>query len=200
MSRKVRRVPVDLDAGGIRQLPEDELRAILRGADELIMRGGRSLLAKVLRGSRMRKVLELGLDRSPAYGRFRDLSDDAVMARIDWVIMQGYLSIEYDYRLPLLAYTARGWEIEMETFASELLDGFEELLRAGPPYEMQYLKDRNRRMIMLLLDKVEASGDVRYIPLLEAWQKIDYKKVAQRIEQVIERLEPGRISCDGVDR
>lgn len=55
-------------------------------------------------------------------------------------------------------------------------------------------------MIMLLLDKVEASGDVRYIPLLEAWQKIDYKKIAQRIEQVVERLEPGRISCDGVDR
>ena len=41
-------------------------------------------------------------------------------------------------------------------------------------------------LCLLLLDKVEASGDVRYIPLLEAWQKIDYKKVAQRIEQVVE--------------
>jgi len=200
MSRKVERVPVELDAGDILQLPDDELRAILRGADELIMRGGRTLLARVLRGSRMRKVLELGLDRSPAYGRFRALTEDEVMARIDWVIMQGYLSIEYDYRLPLLVYTAKGWEIEMETRASELIDGFDELLRAGPPYDMQYLKDRNRRMIKLLLDKVEASGDARYIPLLEAWQKINYKKVAQRIEQVVERIEPGRISYDGVDR
>jgi len=53
---------------------------------------------------------------------------------------------------------------------------------------MSYLKDRNRGMIMLLLDKVEATGDPKYIPLLEAWQQIDYKKVRQRIRQVVNHL------------
>jgi len=39
-------------------LLEGELVAILRAADELIMAGGRTLLSRVLKGSRERKVLE----------------------------------------------------------------------------------------------------------------------------------------------
>jgi len=53
---------------------------------------------------------------------------------------------------------------------------------------MSYLKDRNRGMIMLLLDKVEATGDPKYIPLLEAWQQIDYKRFTERIRQVVNHL------------
>ena len=56
-------------------------------------------------------------------------------------------------------------------------------------YDMTYLKDRNRGMILLLLDKVEASGDRKYIPILEAWAEIDYKKVRRRIRGVIDALE-----------
>ena len=36
MSRKVRRVPVVLDAGEIRDLPVEDIRVILRDADELV--------------------------------------------------------------------------------------------------------------------------------------------------------------------
>ena len=36
MSKKVRRVPVSLDAGEIKDLPQEDIRMILRGADELI--------------------------------------------------------------------------------------------------------------------------------------------------------------------
>ena len=36
MSRKVRRVPVILDAGEIRDLPMEDIRMILRDADELV--------------------------------------------------------------------------------------------------------------------------------------------------------------------
>jgi hypothetical protein len=57
-----------LDPKGIKNLPYEEIVAILRGADDLIMSGGRSLLAKVLKGSRAKKVLGLGLDASPVYG------------------------------------------------------------------------------------------------------------------------------------
>jgi len=96
MSRKVRRVPFHLDAGGVKPLPPEEIRAILRGADDLIMRGGRNLLTK----------------------------------------------------------------------------------------------DKPRDLILLLLDKLEATGDRKYVPLLEAWERVDYKKVRQRIRQVITRLRP----------
>ena len=62
MSRKVRRVPVVLDAGEIRDLPMEDIRVILRGADELISTGGRSMLAKILKGSKDKKILEYKLN------------------------------------------------------------------------------------------------------------------------------------------
>jgi hypothetical protein len=189
MSKKVRRVRYRLDDKGIHSLPPEEVAAILRGADELIMSGGRSLLTRILKGSRAQKVLELGLDRSPVYGYYNHLRMDEILARIDWVILEGYLDIEYDYRLPLLVYTERGWAIERETYANELLRGFDDLLATGPrPYDMSYLKDRDRGLIFLLLDKVRATGDAKYIPLLEAWAEIDYKKVRKRIRHVIDHL------------
>ncbi|HSB80907.1 MAG TPA: RQC-minor-1 family DNA-binding protein [Candidatus Methylomirabilis sp.] len=189
MGRKERRVGVQLDPKEIANLTGDELRAILRGADDLIMQDGRCLLVKVLKGSRAQEVLKLGLDQSPVYGYYRQLSPEEILARIDWVIEAGYLDIQYDGRLPLLAYTVRGWETERETYAEELLRGFDRLLAAGPgPFDMSYLKDRNRGMILLLLDKVEATGDRKYIPVLNAWEQVDYKKVQARIRQVIRHL------------
>jgi superfamily II DNA helicase RecQ len=192
MSRKVRRVQYELDAKGIRLLPREEIVAILRGADDLIMQGGRSLLTQVLKGSRAKKVLELGLDKSPVYGYYAHLAREEVLARIDWTILNGYLDLQYDYRLPLLVYTPAGWEIERDTYADELLQGFDALLASSSePFDMTYLKDRARDMILLLLDKVEATANRKYIPLLEAWAAVDYKKVRQRIGQVIAAMQPG---------
>jgi hypothetical protein len=154
MSRKIHRVPFQLDPKDVKELPLDEIKVILRGADDLIMEGGRTVLSKVLKGSRQKRLLELGLDQNPAYGYYKDLTLGEIMARIDWVILNGYLDIEYDYRLPLLVFTNKGWEIERETYANELLEGFNELLlRESSDYNMEYLKDRNRGMIMMLLDK-----------------------------------------------
>ncbi len=48
MSRRVQRVPYHLDTKGIRSLPHSEVRMILRGADDLIRRGGRHLLTLIL--------------------------------------------------------------------------------------------------------------------------------------------------------
>jgi len=190
MSRKVRRVRYEIDSKGIKTLSLDEVKAILRGADDLIMRGGRSLLVKVLRGSRAREVLQLGLDHSPVYGYYRRVPQENVLARVDWAIENDYLTIRYDYRLPMLVYTEKGWEIERETFADELLRGFDEMLTGDQrPFDMNYLKDRNRGMIMLLLDKVESTRDPKYVPLLEAWERIDCKKVRARIRRVIQYLK-----------
>lgn len=55
MSRRVQRVAYHLDTKGIRTLPPAEVRMILRGADDLIRRGGRHLLTLILKGSRTRK-------------------------------------------------------------------------------------------------------------------------------------------------
>lgn len=190
MSRKVQRVRYELDPKNVKKLSPEELKAILRGADELIGSGGRSLLVKILKGSHAQEVLRLHFDQCPVYGYFYDLSADDVLAKIDRAILDSYLKIVYDYRLPVLAFTDAGWEIEKETFANELLAGFDELLKSSqPPYDMSYLKDRNRSLIWCLLDKIEASGNQKYLPLLEAWEQIDYKKVRQRIQEVIRKIE-----------
>jgi hypothetical protein len=188
MSRNVRRIPYRLDPGKVRFLPLEDIRAILRGADDLIMRGGRTLLTKILKGSRIKDLLEKELDKNPVYGFYRDLTEDEILHRIDWVIHKDFLRIEYDYRLPLLVFSPSGWAIEQETYAEELLAGFDRLIRQGPPFDMVYLKDRQGGVIMSLLEKVEASRSPDYIPVLEAWKSLDCKKVRARIGEVLVRL------------
>jgi len=51
-------------------------------------------------------------------------------------------------------------------------------------------------MILLLLDKVEASGRRDFIPLLEAWRAIDYAKVRARITAVIRSLRGLQLVSD----
>ena len=86
MTRKVTRTLVRLHPENTNTLPPEQIKMILRGADDLIARGGRTLLCRILKGSKEKKVLELNLDRSPAYGYFRPLSNEEIMGKIDWLI------------------------------------------------------------------------------------------------------------------
>ena len=189
MTRKITRSPVRLHpASGV--VPADDLKAILRGADELIMSGGRTLLAKILKGSKDKKILELGLQDCPVYGAFAGLSIDAVLGQIDNAISEGYLSYEYDGRLPLLVYTEKGWEIEQETYAEELLQKLRTLAEGGEStFDVATLKGRNRGMILLLLDMIEAQADERFIPSLQKWSDVEVKKLRQRIAAAIRSIE-----------
>jgi hypothetical protein len=188
MSRKVRRVHIELDTQGISSLSGEEIRAILRAADALIFRGGRALLVKILHGSRSKDILSKELEKSPVYGYFQDLSADDVLARVDWMIEEGYLNIEYDGRLPLIVFSEKGWTIERETYAEELFQQLKTRLQEGTVPDMTEYKDRNREIIWLLLDKIAASGDVIFLPALRAWEQVDYKKVQARICGVMARL------------
>ncbi len=190
MTRKVRQIPVKLDSRGIAQLSPADLAAILRAADELIMSGGRTLLSKILKGSRDRKIMELKLDACPAFGYFGYLDYVEILARIDWAILNEYLTLEYSGRLPLLSFTPQGWEIEKDTYSTELLKVLKGLaLGKCIPDDLTFLKDKNRSLILLLLDKITQSKDPAYIHALEQWKLIDYKKVRERIQQVIQILK-----------
>jgi len=188
LGKKARRVPYRLQPLKQSSLSPDEVRAILRGADDLINSGGRSMLAKILKGSRDKKLLEMKLDENPAYGYYSNLTLAEVTSRIDRVIIDGYLEVTYNYRLPVLLFTEAGWEIERETYAEELLHKLRDLIPHGDYSFVQELKDRNRQMILLLLEKIEATGDQRFVPLLEAWADIEYKKVKTAINRVIATL------------
>ena len=188
MSKKVRRVPVILDAGEIKDLPQEDIRMILRGADELISTGGRSMLAKILKGSKDKKIFEYKLNECPAYGYYQDMKLDDISKCIDWMIKEDYLRIEYDYRLPLLVFSEKGWQIEKETFAQELyqrmcLDVEEK--KARVLFEM---KEVNRQVVMCVLDKIEKEGTEEFLPYLGAWKMLEVKKVAARIAEVEKKI------------
>jgi hypothetical protein len=104
MSRKAQRVKVNLNTKGIMNLPIEEIKVILRGADGLIASGGRTLLAKILKGSRDKKVLELNLGSCPVYGYYQRLSIDEITAKIDWLLIHDFLAIEYNGRLPFSSF------------------------------------------------------------------------------------------------
>lgn len=51
----------------ISALSQEEIDAILRAADDIIACGGRTLLAKILKGSKDKKLLQLKFDQNPGY-------------------------------------------------------------------------------------------------------------------------------------
>jgi hypothetical protein len=131
MSRKIKKVPIYLRPQDSGPLTSEEIKIILRGADDLIGEGGRNLLAKILKGSRDKKVLALGLNGSPIYGYYSSLTIYDITSKIDWLIKKRYLIIEFSGRLPILIYSPKGWEIEKDTYTDEIISGFDKLIDSG---------------------------------------------------------------------
>lgn len=188
MSKKVRRVPVVLDAGEIKDLPQEDIRMILRGADELISTGGRSMLAKILKGSKDKTIFKYKLNECPAYGYYQDMKLDDISKCIDWMIKEDYLRIEYDYRLPLLVFSEKGWQIEKETFAQELYQRMCLDVEEKKDRVLFEMKEVNRQVVMCVLDKIEKDGTKEFLPYLEAWKMLEVKKVAARIAEVEKKI------------
>lgn len=190
MARR-QRIRYELNTGEITKLQPEEIRVILRAADEMIVTAGRSMLVKVLKGSKDKKVLEYKLDECPSYGYYHDLTMEEIGKRVDYMIVKRYLRIEYSGRLPMLVFTDKGWEIECETYTSEWVCRFKEVVESKVlRLDMfEELKTVNRQVVFAMLDKIKEIGDKRYIPVLKTWQKGEVRKVRQKIEGVITVLE-----------
>ena len=188
---KRQRIRYELNTGEITKLQPEEIRVILRAADEMIATAGRSMLVKVLKGSKDKKVLEYKLDECPSYGYYHDLTMEEIGKRVDYMIVKRYLRIEYSGRLPMLVFTDKGWEIECETYTSEWVCRFKEVVESKVlRLDMfEELKTVNRQVVFAMLDKIKEIGDKRYIPVLKTWQKGEVRKVRQKIEGVITVLE-----------
>ena len=188
---KRQRIRYELNTGEITKLQPEEIRVILRAADEMIVTAGRSMLVKVLKGSKDKKVLEYKLDECPSYGYYHDLTMEEIGKRVDYMIVKRYLRIEYSGRLPMLVFTDKGREIECETYTSEWVCRFKEVVESKVlRLDMfEELKTVNRQVVFAMLDKIKEIGDKRYIPVLKTWQKGEVRKVRQKIEGVITVLE-----------
>ncbi len=176
-----------------KSLSQTDILTILSAADSIIGVSGRTMLAKILKGSRDKKLLGLGLDACSSYGSFRDKTIEAITDKIDWMIKHDFLAIEMSGIYPMIVFTDRGWTIErMQMVEKLLLEWDVRLARGKTDADMSYLKDRNREMILLFLERVKSTGDAKYIPFLHEWAKIDYKKVQAAIHETIQVLEKGK--------
>lgn len=189
MGRNSRRVQVELNSGDIKDLPENEIKLILRAADELINIGGRNMLVKILKGSRDKKILEYKLDECPAYGFYHSLTMEEILRRVDWMIEKDYIRIDYNGRLPMLVFSEKGWSIEAETFAEEIYQRFCRELKEGRSDIVSEMQEVNRQVVMEVLEKIRAGKNAEFIPMLEEWKKIEVRKVRERISSVQRSLE-----------
>jgi superfamily II DNA helicase RecQ len=189
MGKRVRRVPVTIDSGDIKDLPKAEVIVILRAADEIVGQAGRSLLVKILKGSRDKKVLEHELDKCPAYGMFKALSPEEIGHKIDWLIENGFLRIEYDYRLPFLYFADRGWEIERETYSCEMYEKFSRAAADGDVSTIEELRDRtNRQVKERVIALIKERGTPEMLPLIDIWQSTEVKKLRAALNSAAKEI------------
>lgn len=190
MGRKQSRVSYQLTAVDEMIKPsEDELRCILRAADEIIFTAGRDMLAKILKGSRDKKVLAHGLDQCPVYGCFSDRTIAEIIRMIDWVIGSRYLALEYSGRLPMIVFAPRGWELYKPIYSEEL----HQLILQTSDNEavqalIQQLKNTNREIVLILLEQIAATKNIGVIRFLELWQEVEVKKIRARINWTISQI------------
>ena len=192
MGRRVSRVTFDLDTGDVETIPEDEIKAILRAADDIISSGGRALLGKILKGSRDKTILEHELDKSPMYGYYKNLTLEQIGYRVDWMIKNKYFRIEYDGRLPLLVYSFTGWEIEKQTYIDELFEQFYQDVKDHTATVVPRLKDTRRDIAIGIIEKIALTKDKNLIPLLEYWRSGELKKVRALITEAIHEIRTAK--------
>lgn len=133
MGRKDRpRMPVHLDSGGV-DVSSGELAIILHGADSVVHRGGRSQLVKLLKGSRDKRVLELGLDADGSYGALSHLTLDE-RRRICEEMEAGTKAVDAAMRADFLSMPAEARGLMLDMLGSLGTEGRqwrEELLGCG---------------------------------------------------------------------
>ncbi len=183
---KRKRIPYHLNAESVESLPMQEIIWILRGADEMIGVGGRSLLCKLLKGSNSKVIFDHKLNLSPVFGVFHNLTIEEIMHRVDKTIYLGYLKLEYRGKLPVFSFTESGWEIERETMVNELYKTISECVQRNEITYCEKLKDRNRGMILALNDKLRREADASFSSFLEAWKVIEYRNVRDEIGVTLE--------------
>lgn len=189
MGRK-KRIHYCLDPVDERSAPtEEEIKAILRAADELIYSGGRSMLAKILKGSKDKKLLEMKLDRCPSYGYYGNITINDITKRIDWMILNDYLKIDYNGRLPMIVFANKGWETYQPVYAAELFHQTRDVTDEASQEMIQQLKCTNREVVKLLLKKIGESKNSGFIKFLTKWEQEEVKKVRLLILRTIEELK-----------
>ena len=170
------------------KLKDEDIKVILRAADEIIFQADKSLLIQILEGSKDTEILELKLDECPSYSYYSNNTSDEISEYVDWMIIHNYLEITYEGQTPLIVFTEKGWETYKPICADEL---FHKILESDDSEKKELLvllKDVNRQVITLLLNQIGDSQNTVFIDFLKIWEKKEAKKVRVKIKGALNKL------------
>lgn len=168
---------------------EDDIKNILRAADEIIFVGGRTMLAKILKGSKDKKLLEKQLELCPSYGYYNKLTIEEITNIIDWMIINNYLDIDYNGPLPMIVFSGKGWETYKPVYMDELYNKILNVDEDTRDALIEELTKTNREVIIMLLLKIGSSKNIGFIKFLTNWEKVEVKKVRPKISGAILKLK-----------
>ncbi len=177
------------DQRGHEPLSEFDIRIIMRAADDIISVAGRTMLTKILKGSRDKDILEHSLDKCPSYGKYAELSNDDITRRIDWMILHNYLEISYNGRLPMIVFSEIGWEMYKPQYAEELMVKILSVAEEDTDDLIAQLKVTNREVVVMILDEIAESRNIGLIRFLRRWELVEVKKVRAMINDTIGKLK-----------
>jgi len=177
------------DLNGLAVMAEEDVKNILRAVDEIILMAGRTMLAKILKGSKDKKLLEKGLDQCPSYGYYHQLSIEEITKKIDWMIVNGFLDIDYNGRLPMIGFSNKGWDTYKPIYANELYQKILNVTDDNSNDLIKKLKQTNRKVIEILLQRIAESRNIGFISFLTQWEAVEVKKVRAMINAVISELK-----------
>ena len=184
-------------------MSDEDRRAILGVCDHLIDAAGRTTLALALRGSRAQRVVRYRVDQARGYGFYAGASEADVLARIDALIAEGILRIEYRDGFPLLGYTNPGLELAKRYAAEEWLGRLRSRVQPVAngsalelPWLMAEMPERNLDTVRLLTDLVAREADIAWLPLLRAWQAAETRRVQGWLAPIIATLETNPPATD----
>jgi ATP-dependent DNA helicase RecQ len=93
-------------------------KAVLAAVQSLRWNVGRSLLARILKGSKGVKFLLKGYGKAPGYGALKELSRDEIESRITALYRSGFLK-QVGQRYPVLSLSSRGQAALAQGFTAE---------------------------------------------------------------------------------
>jgi hypothetical protein len=170
-------------------LTEHERDAILLAADEMIAKGGKELLVQVLKGMKSDLVLGAQGEKLKHFGSLGELTLGEIEARIDRVLAEDLLRVEWYWNRPLIVHSPAGWERIRSLWAELLYQSFERRARGRELSGIYAEIGRVHREVKLaFLERVETERAGRFEPVLRAWREREGKRIRRRIDEVLDLL------------
>ena len=105
------------------------------------------------------------------------------------MVLNDYLDIDYNGRLPMIIFSEKGWETYKPFYADEL---YSCILKADKNIWsdlIEQLKQTNRQVVKLLLLKIGTSRNIGFIRFLEKWEEVEVRKVREMINKAVNKLK-----------